>query len=116
MDMQRIGLAGFGFIGKTHFEAYRNVPNAEVVAICTRSNHKELEKFTGVVLSAYEDLLIREDIDVIDICIPTFLHEEYVIKAARAKKNIICEKPLTMTVESCERILDAVREEGVRLF
>lgn len=114
--MQRIGLAGFGFIGKTHLEAYRNVPNAEVVAICTRSKHKELEKFTGDVLSAYEDLLIREDIDVIDICVPTFLHEEYVIKAARAKKNIICEKPLTMTVESCERILDVVREEGVRLF
>lgn len=114
--MQRIGLVGFGFIGKTHLEAYRSIPNAEVRAICTRSKSKELKNFPGIILEDYEALLARDDIDVIDICVPTFLHEEYVMKAARAKKHVICEKPLALTVEAVERIVETVKEEGVRLF
>lgn len=114
--MQRIGLAGFGFIAKNHLEAYQQLPNVEVTAICTRRKPEELAGFTGTVLSDYDEFLRRDDVDVIDICIPTFLHEEYVIKAARAKKDVICEKPLTLTVEATERIMQVVQEEGVRLF
>ncbi len=114
--MQRIGLAGFGFIGKTHLEAYRKIKDAEVTAICTSTAVGLEEVFDGTVLADYDALLEREDIDVIDICVPTFLHEEYVIKAARAKKHIICEKPLALTSEAAERIMEVVREEGVQLF
>ncbi|MCF3944693.1 Gfo/Idh/MocA family protein [Oceanobacillus alkalisoli] len=114
--MLKIGLAGFGFIGKTHLEAYKKIPNAEVTAICTSGNKEGLNEFTGAIFSNYDALLRREDIDVIDICVPTYLHERYILKAAKAKKHIICEKPLTLNVESANRIIHAVEKAGVRLF
>ncbi|WP_042146703.1 Gfo/Idh/MocA family protein [Paucisalibacillus sp. EB02] len=115
--MQRVGLVGLGFIGKAHLEAYHKLLNAEVVAICTRNvdRHKDILS-TYTFISDYEELLIRDDIDLVDICLPTYLHEEYIIKAARAKKNIICEKPLSLSVESVRRILDEVEKCGVKLF
>lgn len=111
--MKDIGLAGLGFIGKTHLEAYRHLDNCRVKAVCTRNNPDGLEVPT---VTDYEDLLHDPDIDVIDICLPTYLHEEYIIKAAEAGKHIICEKPLTLTIESANRIIQAVQKNGVRLF
>ena len=117
--MQTIGLVGLGFIGKTHLEAYRHIENAKVSAICTRSAVKDQEiinQFDGTFVSDYDDLLRNQDIDIIDICLPTFLHEEYMIKAARAGKHIICEKPLTLTLDSAKRIMEEAEKNGVRLF
>lgn len=53
---------------------------------------------------------------MIDICLPTFLHEDYIIKAAYAKKHIICEKPLTLSVASMKRIWKAVEANNVQLY
>jgi predicted dehydrogenase len=115
--MQRIGLVGLGFIGKAHLEAYRKIPNAEVVAICTRDVSREVDGYSEhTFVSDYDAMLMRDDIDMVDICLPTYLHEEYIIKAARAKKHIICEKPLSLSLESVERIYDEVDKCGVRLF
>ncbi|MFD2044664.1 Gfo/Idh/MocA family protein [Ornithinibacillus salinisoli] len=116
--MERVALVGLGFIGKMHLEAYRHIPNAKVTAICTRSgrNDEIASLFDGSFVSDYDDLLDREDIDVVDICVPTFLHEEYITKAVKAGKHIICEKPLTLTLEATKRILQLVKKSGVRLF
>lgn len=117
--MKNIGLVGLGFIGKMHLQAYHSLGNCRVAAICTRNEGKDEEitsLFHGAFVSDYDDLLSREDIDIIDICLPTFLHEAYIIKAAKAGKHIICEKPLTLSMESAERIFKEVQDHGVRLF
>ncbi|MUK87538.1 hypothetical protein GMD78_03870 [Ornithinibacillus sp. L9] len=116
--MKRIGLVGLGFIGKTHFEAYRKIPHAEVTAICTKgkSNDELTASFEGAFVSDYDELLQREDIDVVDICVPTFLHEEYITKAAKAGKHIICEKPLTLSEKAADRMYDVIGKYDVRLF
>ncbi|WP_051359408.1 Gfo/Idh/MocA family protein [Paucisalibacillus globulus] len=115
--MQRVGLVGLGYMGRAHLEAYRNIAYAEVVAICTRNGDREVENLSDYnFISNYEELLMRDDIDIVDICLPTYLHEEYIIKAARAKKHIICEKPLALSVESVKRIVDEVEKCGVKLF
>lgn len=101
--MIKIGLIGLGFMGKTHLEAYKKVENAQVVAVCTSKDN-------------YDALLTRKDIDIIDICLPTYLHEEYIIKAVSAGKHLFCEKPLTLTMESAYRIMKAIKENGVKLF
>lgn len=112
--MKNIGLIGWGFIAKTHFEAYQQIDNANVVTICTRN---EAQSFPNdIVPSTYEEILKNPSIDVIDICLPTFLHEEYIIKAAQAGKDIICEKPLSLAVESAERIMVEIEKYNVRLF
>jgi predicted dehydrogenase len=117
--MQNIGLVGLGFIGKTHLEAYHQIENGQVFAICTSTEGKDQEVssyYKGSFVTNYEDLLKNDEIDIIDICLPTYLHEEYIIKAANAGKHIICEKPLTLTVESANRIVSAVNKNKVKLF
>ncbi|MEQ2529267.1 Gfo/Idh/MocA family oxidoreductase [Bacillaceae bacterium CLA-AA-H227] len=98
--MKNVAIVGMGFMGMTHLQAYQKMKNVQVTAI-------ESNEF---------DELLRKKVDVIDICLPTFLHEEYIIKAAHAGKHIICEKPLTLTSESAARIIDAVQQNNVRLF
>ncbi|MFS0861133.1 Gfo/Idh/MocA family protein [Fredinandcohnia sp. 179-A 10B2 NHS] len=117
--MKNIGLVGLGFIGKTHYQAYQQLTNCKVVAICTRKEVHDQEitsTFKGSFVSDYEELLKNKEIDIIDICLPTFLHEEYIVKAARAGKHIICEKPLTLTMDSAHRIIEEVTTHNVKLF
>lgn len=117
--MKNIGLVGLGFIGKMHLKAYQSIENCRVAAICTRGEVEDEEMsslFKGTFVADYDELLCSKDIDIIDICLPTFLHEEYIVKAARAGKHIICEKPLTLLLESAERIFKEVQDNGVRLF
>ena len=67
----------------------------------------------------YETLdaaLAAEKLDVVSICVPTYLHEEYVIKAARAGCHVLCEKPVTFTLESLDRMVAACEENGVRFM
>ncbi|MBP2242141.1 putative dehydrogenase [Cytobacillus eiseniae] len=114
--MKNIGLVGFGFVGKMHLKAYQSLDNCQITAICTKNKEAIGDDFQGIFVSDYDELLRSNEIDIIDLCLPTFLHEEYITKAARAGKHIICEKPLTLTLDSAERILKEVRENGVRLF
>ncbi len=115
--MKNIGLVGLGFIGKTHLDAYKQIDNCQVTSIYTTNKEKHQKiTFDGSFAADYEELLKDKKIDIIDICLPTYLHEEYIIKAASAGKHIICEKPLTLTMESAHRIIQAVNKNNVKLF
>ncbi|MDF1508499.1 Gfo/Idh/MocA family oxidoreductase [Robertmurraya sp. DFI.2.37] len=117
--MKNIGLVGWGFIGKTHFDAYQQIESANVAAVFSKNDEQKIDgpNWKKVrLVKTYEALLNDPQINIIDICLPTFLHEEFIIKAAEAKKDIICEKPLSLTVESVERIIGAVQRNKVRLF
>ncbi|WP_409304091.1 Gfo/Idh/MocA family protein [Peribacillus sp. SCS-155] len=117
--MKNVGLVGLGFIGKTHLAAYNHIENARVKVICTKNKVTD-EQTTGQCqasfVTEYDDLLRDQEIDIIDICLPTHLHEQYIIKAANAGKHIICEKPLTLTLDSASRIMAAVKRNNVHLF
>lgn len=63
----------------------------------------------------FEEIANNDDIDIIYVVLPNFLHAEYVIRAAQTKKDIICEKPMATSVEDAERMLEACRENGVKL-
>ncbi|GEN46382.1 Gfo/Idh/MocA family protein [Alkalibacillus haloalkaliphilus] len=114
--MLNIALVGLGFIGETHLQAYNSVKEARVHTVCTTQVTSENKVNNYKVVKEFDSVLADPEIDVVDICLPTFLHEQYIIRAARAKKHIICEKPLTLTEESVKRILQTVSDEGVRLF
>lgn len=75
-----------------------------------------MDDFEGYMTTSYEDLLNDPEIAVIDICLPTFLHESFIIKAAKAGKQIICEKPLTLTTGSAERVRQAIEQNDVQLY
>lgn len=63
----------------------------------------------------FEEIAQNEDIDIIYVVLPNGLHADYVVRAAKTKKNIICEKPMATSVEDAERMLHACEENGVKL-
>ncbi len=116
--MIRLGIIGLGHIATTHLSAAEQIPDAAIVA-ATRSSSGEGVLVRYPRLQIYDrpaDLLHDRSIDGVIICVPTFLHEEFVIAAARAGKHILCEKPFALDVPSAERMLQVVRAEGVTLM
>ena len=117
--MLKVGLVGYGFMGKMHAQCYQGTGEANVVAVTDveaerRSNAQA--KLGCDVYGAIQDMLSSADIDIVDICTPTYLHEEHVIAAARAGKAIMCEKPMSLTLESCDRMIEAVNKAGVTMM
>jgi predicted dehydrogenase len=63
----------------------------------------------------FDEIKNNPEIDIVYVVLPNTLHEEYVLRSAKAGKHVICEKPLATTVEACQRMIDACREAGVKL-
>jgi len=117
--MIKVAIVGAGFMGKMHAEVYRNLNKAKLIAIADIDLEKAqllADKCKAIAYPSLEKLLNQEDIDAIDICLPTFLHKEYVIKAARAGKNILCEKPIALRVKDAEGMFQAAKEAKVKLM
>lgn len=64
---------------------------------------------------SFDDIRLNRDIDIVYIVLPNAKHAEYVIRAARAGKHVICEKPMATSIEDCHRMIEACRQAGVRL-
>lgn len=119
MKTVRIGLVGAGFISSVHKEAFSHVPDTEVVALCDidKARGQAFCKKNGIP-DFYEDLdamLARKDIDAITVGIPNYLHCEATLKAAAAGKHVIVEKPLALTLEQADQMIDACKKAGVVL-
>jgi len=116
----RVGIIGCGVMGKMHANCYRALPEmAQVVGVVDvrREEAAAVAQLTGArVYDTAEDLLADRSIDAVDICVPTFLHTKYVVQAARAKKQILCEKPAALTMADLRAMVAAVRHARVRLM
>lgn len=119
-----IGLIGYGFMGRTHSNAYRRVDNffdleytPVLKAVCGR-NAEAVQAFADQwgyesVETDWRKLVERSDIDAIDICTPNNFHAEIAIAAAQAGKAILCEKPLAMNGEEGLKMVEAIEKAGV---
>ncbi|NLI66477.1 MAG: Gfo/Idh/MocA family oxidoreductase [Tissierellia bacterium] len=117
MDKVRFGLIGCGSIGKVHARIIKSLPNAELIDIAGRSD-KRLAYAEGLgcgYFLDYREMLKDPEIDAVAICLPSGDHSQAAIDAARAGKHVICEKPISTTVEAAQAMVDACREEGVKL-
>ena len=119
-----IGLVGYGFMGRTHSNAYKRVNDffdleyrPVLKSVCGRDEEKA-KAFADnwqyeSVETDWQRLIDREDIDAIDICTPNNTHAEIAIAAAKAGKMILCEKPLSMNVQEGEQMVEAVEQANV---
>ena len=115
----RVGVVGAGFIGAVHLGAYANMPEVEVVGVADA-----LPEIAGTgaavvgarAYSSYEELVAAEEVDVVDVCLPTAYHRELALKAARDGKHLILEKPIARSLEDAEAILDAFEGNPEQLF
>ena len=106
--MIRVGVVGCGIIGRIHCEALQEVPGCELVVVADveLANRERAKKDFGVsVVGSVEEMLAEFDVDLVDICVPTYLHEAVMTQAMRAKKHIFCEKPLARSLEEGQRLV-----------
>lgn len=119
----KIGLLGFGSMGKTHAYCVKNLPyffdgdtDAQIVSVCTRNLKSAgyfANKYSIPSYTDNEDDIIYGDIDIVDICTPNIYHYESAKKAILAGKHVYCEKPLTVTYEQAKELASLARSKGV---
>jgi predicted dehydrogenase len=112
----RVGILGAGFMGRTHAAGWAQTPASIVgfYAADAAQMHKLADQYRTRAFADYDELL--KAADVVDICTPTYLHHEHVLRAAQAGKHIICEKPLGLTTGQARDMLGACEKAGVRLL
>ena len=133
MKKIKVAMIGFGGIARSHYRAYSKLAldNApiELVAVCDIDPQKfttkvkinldnteallpdEIHKYTDA-----DELLNKEDFDMVDICLPSYLHKEYAIKLLRAGKHVLCEKPMALSTDECKEMLAAAKESSGRFM
>ncbi|MFD3274498.1 Gfo/Idh/MocA family protein [Paenibacillus dendritiformis] len=114
----RFAIVGCGVIAGIHAQGIASIEEAELTAVCdrNRANALQLAADSGAaVYERMEDLLRRDDIDVVVVSTPSGLHAEQTILAAQAGKHVLVEKPMAIRLEDAQRMMEACRENGVSL-
>ena len=116
--MIRVAIVGTGGIAHAHMDAYLQLKDrCQVVAlvdIIPGKARRFMEEF-GLSCDTYEDhqeILPRQDIDLVDVCTPPFVHAQISINALKSGKNVVCEKPMAASLEECDAMLRARDESG----
>ncbi|HXH33686.1 MAG TPA: Gfo/Idh/MocA family oxidoreductase [Plantibacter sp.] len=107
----RVGVIGLGFAGSTHLDAFTALPGATVVALSGQEPARlaELSGSRGVpdTYADWEDLVARDDLDIVSIGVPNALHHPIAVAALRSGKHVFCEKPLATTAELAAEMVEA---------
>ena len=117
MKVKKFGVVGCGMISRFHARAIREI-GAELVACYDRlpiGAERYAEEFGCKAYHDFQDFLKDPDIEVVTICTPSGAHLDPAVAAAKAGKHVIVEKPLEVTVERCDEIIDACEKAGVTL-
>lgn len=129
-ENMKTAIVGFGFMGRTHYGAWKKVKGAKVVAICdvnlaqlsrkVKGNGKDADltiDFKGIALyEDFDELLAAGGFDVIDLTLPTPFHAPLVKKALAAGFHVLCEKPMALDVKTCDAMIAAAKKASGRLM
>ena len=116
--MIRVGLIGCGFMGTMHANCYKNIEGVEIVALADLRAEKAEELKAGTNATIYtegKDLINNAEVDVIDICLPTYLHAEYAMLAMEKVKYVFVEKPVALTVKEAKAMQKKQAETGAKV-
>lgn len=105
-----VAIIGGGFISNIHAQCYKNLGiKIEAMADISEDVRKDFAiKYNCKTYKSAEEMLkdISDNIDIVDICAPTYLHEELILLALKHNKHVICEKPLSINIDFVENIID----------
>ncbi len=111
----KTAIVGMGVIGSVHFDVLKTIKCANIVALCD-VDLKRLDAYDDVnKYDNYDKLLECEQLDVVHICTPHYLHADMIIKALDKNINVLCEKPLCIKEEDIERIIEAEQRSKAKL-
>ena len=122
--MKKVAIVGFGFMGKTHYGAWKKCRGAKIVAICDSNLSQLTAKVQGNIKGAadnskvpksvkvwadFDQMLAAGGFDIVDITLPTLLHPKMTVAALEAGYHVLCEKPMALAVKDCDRMLAAAK-------
>lgn len=125
--MKRIALVGYGFMGRTHCAAWKKCRGARLVAVCVRHPERISQKVVGnikgatansslppqtVVYDNFDMMLAAGGFDAVDITTPTPTHADLAVRAMEAGYDVLCEKPIALTLREADRMLAVARRTG----
>jgi predicted dehydrogenase len=115
-----VGVVGLGLVAQEHIKGYLSNPHCEIVAFCSRDKERARSKAENLALEhcqAYDDIeemLKKDEIDLVSICTPNNLHVEQGIAAAEAGKHLVMEKPIALDMEDGRSLEKAVKKAGIK--
>src|SRR5690349_14541211 len=107
--MIKVAIIGCGFMGRMHANVYGLLDNAKLVALVDRKPEKRESYSKDFGVPAYEtlaELFANQEVDAVDVCLPTFEHKDATIAIAQAGKHVFCEKPMALTVDDADEMID----------
>ncbi|HMN32754.1 MAG TPA: Gfo/Idh/MocA family oxidoreductase [Chitinophagaceae bacterium] len=118
MDKKKFAIIGLGNIGKRHAKHIIANPFAELVSVCDiQENKMDMDELKGVKKYNDPSLFFAQcDADVVNICTPNYLHHHHTIEALQHQKNVVCEKPMAMSVKQCDEMIQAANQNKRVIF
>ena len=119
MDQIGIGVIAAGQMGQRHANVYRQLPEVQLRAVADlnpQAAHAAADPAGADVYADWHDVLARDDIQAVSICLPDWLHRDAVIAAAEAGKHILLEKPLAIEVADADAMVAAVERADITLL
>jgi predicted dehydrogenase len=124
MRTLNVAIIGTKFMGKAHSNAWLNAPHffdmeiRPVMKVACGQNEADLQQFAERwgwedTETDWRKVVEREDVDIVDISVPTYLHHDIAVAAAQAGKHIFCEKPFAITVDEAREMYEAARQAGI---
>lgn len=114
--MLKVGLVGVGGISGAHIPVWEEMENAELIAICDIRTER-MEKYPQKRhYTDFDEMLEKEQFDIIDICLPTYLHADFAVKAMEKGINVITEKPISLKKEDVERVYSTAKKNNVKFM
>lgn len=115
--MKRYGVVGVGYFGADLARFMNEFEDAEIRVVYDPENGEKIAKELNCDnANTLDELVSREDIDCVIVATPNYLHKEPVIKAAKNKKHVFCEKPIALSYDDCDEMVKACKENGVIFF
>jgi predicted dehydrogenase len=131
--MIRVGIAGIGFMGWIHYLAYKNTPDVQLAAVSEPNEKRlagdwrdikgnfgppgEMVDLSNVAKYVdYREMLADPNVDLVDFCLPPSMHAEAARAAFAAGKQVFCEKPMALTTDDCDAMVQAAQQAGKQLF
>ncbi len=114
--MLKVGIIGCGGISGVHVPGWQKLSDCEIVAICD-VRQEMMNKYPGPrQYLSLDEMLEKEELDIVDICLPTYLHAEVSIKAMEKGINVICEKPISLNRADVDRVYECAEKNNVKFM
>lgn len=118
MKTMNIGLVGVGGMGSVHYANYKEIEGCQVAAVCGGSKRAKetAEKWGLPCYPSIREMVENCDIDIVDICTPTYLHHDMVMESLDCGKDTICEKPIALSLKDAKEMLDKAEQKDCMLY